>query len=274
MGLRIVGSADEDTREETAVQLLVSVVDADEVASAVAGGADIIDVKNPREGSLGASFPHVIRRVRQLVPAGLPVSVAIGDAPNLPGMMALAAAGAASCGVQYVKVGLMGPREPGDALLLLAAVCCAAREQDPAVRIMAAAYADADRIGCLPPHELPGVAREAGADGCMLDTAAKDGGTLRSALGRQALMDFVARCHTAGLLCAMAGSLREEDVPIVCELGADIIGFRAAVCRGDRQNGRVDRDAVRRIKSAIEVAGSRSCCPSPAAQPADRAVRR
>ena len=43
------------------MELLISVVGEDEVGAAVAGHADIVDVKNPREGSLGANFPHVIR---------------------------------------------------------------------------------------------------------------------------------------------------------------------------------------------------------------------
>jgi hypothetical protein len=229
--------------------MLVSVVSADEVGAAVAGGADIIDVKNPREGSLGASPPHVIRRVRQLTPTRLPVSAAIGDAPDLPGMAALAAAGAATCGVDFVKVGLMGSREPGAARALLAAVCRAARQQDPAVRIMATAYADADAVGALPPLELPAVAAAAGADGCMLDTARKGAGTLLTVLGQEALESFVTQSHRAGLLCALAGSLREEDVPRIAALGPDIVGFRSAVCGGDRLEGRVDAEAVRRLKA-------------------------
>src|SRR5660397_136350 len=149
------------------MQLLVSVVHHEEVGPAVAGGADIIDVKNPREGSLGANFPHVIRHVLQLTPPGVPVSAAIGDAPNLPGMAALAATGAASCGVRYVKIGLMGSREPSESILLLASVCRAAREQDPTVRIMATAYADADKVGALSPQHLPSVATRAGqTDAC------------------------------------------------------------------------------------------------------------
>jgi len=94
------------------MDLLISVTTPDEVAAAVRGGADIVDIKNPVEGALGASFPDVIRQVRQVTPADLPVSAALGDVPNLPGTVALAALGAASCGVQYVKVGLMGPRQP------------------------------------------------------------------------------------------------------------------------------------------------------------------
>ncbi|MFA4966139.1 MAG: (5-formylfuran-3-yl)methyl phosphate synthase [Thermoleophilia bacterium] len=231
------------------MQVLVSVVRADEVAAAVAGGADIIDVKNPREGSLGAGFPHVIRRVRELTPARLPVSAAIGDAPDLPGMAALAAAGAAACGVQFVKVGLLGPREPCAARVLLAAVCRAAREQDPAVRIMATAYADAAAVGALPPLELPAVAAAAGADGCMLDTARKGGGGLLAMLTDEDLESFVGESRRAGLLCALAGSLCEEDLPRIAAIAPDIVGFRGAACRGRRREGWVDAEAVRRLRA-------------------------
>ena len=48
--------------EERRVRLLVSVVGADEVEAALAGGADIVDVKNPAEGSLGAPVPGAAAR--------------------------------------------------------------------------------------------------------------------------------------------------------------------------------------------------------------------
>src|SRR5660398_272026 len=179
------------------MQLLVSVVHHEEVGPAVAGGADIIDVKNPREGSLGANFPHVIRHVLQLTPPGVPVSAAIGDAPNLPGMAALAATGAASCGVRYVKIGLMGSREPSESILLLASVCRAAREQDPTVRIMATAYADADKVGALSPQHLPSVATRAAADGCVLDRGGIKDVTLLSERGTAELQMFVAQSSSA-----------------------------------------------------------------------------
>lgn len=256
------------------MELLVSVVHHEEVAPAVAGGAGIIDVKNPREGSLGANFPYVIRRVLNLTPPGVPVSAAIGDAPNLPGMAALAAAGAAACGVQYVKVGVMGPQEPHDALVLLAAVCRAAREQDSSVQIMATAYADADKADSLPPLQLPAVAAEAGADGCMLDTASKNGVTLLSELSNAQLQEFVTQCREAGLLCALAGSLREEDVPRICALKPDIMGVRTAACRGNRLTGRVDQDAVRHLKNRIAEAESPLSDPFQAPHSADRAAPR
>ena len=76
------------------MRLLVSVTTAQEAELAVAGGVDVVDVKNPAEGSLGAPAPAVIEAVRAVVPPGSPVSAAIGDMPHLPGTAALAALGA------------------------------------------------------------------------------------------------------------------------------------------------------------------------------------
>ncbi len=236
------------------MDLLISVIDEAEVRTAVAGGADIVDVKNPREGSLGANFPHVIRRIRALTPAAVPVSVAIGDFPNLPGTAALAAAGAAACGVQYVKVGLLGPRDHEEAFALLSAVCRGARDEAPGVRVMAAAYADAHAIGSLPPGELPTVAAAAGADGCMIDTAAKGEVTLFTELAAAELDRFVTSCRDAKLLCALAGSLSVSDVPRLRELAPDIVGVRGAVCRGGRRGGTLDGEAVLRLKELVAQA--------------------
>ena len=235
------------------MRLLVSVVSEEEVTAAVEGGADIVDVKNPREGALGANFPRVIRRVRQCTPPGLPVSVAIGDAPDKPGATALAALGAAVCDVQYVKVGLYGTKEPRRAVFLLKEVCRAVREHDTGIKIIAAAYADAHKIGALPAPASPSVANEAGADGCMLDTAVKGEGSLFSHLGDDELGDFVQSCHKAGLICALAGSLGQADIPRVSEIGPDIIGFRTAACRGDRIQGNVERQQVERLKNLIAL---------------------
>ena len=77
------------------MRLLVSVVSADEARRALAGGADIIDVKDPREGALGAPSPRVLSEVVAAVGGAAPVSVALGDLPALPHTAALAARGAA-----------------------------------------------------------------------------------------------------------------------------------------------------------------------------------
>src|SRR6478735_5648803 len=125
------------------MRLLVSVVD---VGEARAAGADIVDVKNPAEGSLGAPSPSVIAGIRAAVPAELPVSAAIGDMPNLPGTAALAALGAAHSGAGFVKVGLWGASTEAQAVALLRTVREAARD----AVVVAGAYADARRVPHAP----------------------------------------------------------------------------------------------------------------------------
>ncbi len=233
------------------MKLLISVTDAAEALAALKGEADIVDVKNPREGSLGASTPDVIRQVRECVPASGELSATIGDAPNLPGTISLAALGAAVCGVDYVKVGLFGVRTPDEAAGLLREVNQAVKAWRPSARVIAAGYADAREIGAILPLDVPAAAARAGVDGCMLDTARKGEGGLLDWLSLDELRRFVDLCRDASLLCALAGSLRREDVPAVTALGADIAGFRSAACRGDRIGGRIDTRKVRQLKAAL-----------------------
>src|SRR5262245_25354593 len=125
------------------MRLLVSVTDAGEARVAVEGGVDIVDVKNPAEGSMGAPPPRVIEEVREVVPPERPVSAAIGDLPNLPGTAALAALGAARSGAGYLKVGLWGTSTTEQAVAVLRAVRAAV---DDGATVIAAAYADAERV--------------------------------------------------------------------------------------------------------------------------------
>jgi len=66
------------------VRLLVSVVDAGEARAAAAAGAEIVDVKNPAEGSLGAPEPAVIAGVRAAVPAELRSAPRSATCPTCP----------------------------------------------------------------------------------------------------------------------------------------------------------------------------------------------
>ena len=230
------------------MRLLVSVTDAEEARVAVDAGVDIVDVKNPGEGSLGASAPGVIGRVREVVPPERPVSAAIGDLPNLPGTAALAALGAARSGAAYVKVGLWGASVTDDAVAVLSAVRDAV---DGGAAVVAAAYADAERVPGrpLPPGDVVEAARRAGVGGCLLDTAIKDGRGLFEWLTPEALETLVAEGHAAGLEMALAGALRTEDLSVVRTTGADIAGVRAAACRGGRRTAPLDAERIGRLRA-------------------------
>jgi len=234
------------------MRLLVSVRNKTEALSAVSGGAHIIDVKNPEEGSLGANFPWVIREIRRVVPRSIEVSATIGDLPNLPGTASLAALGAAASGANYIKAGLYGVRERSGAVNLMRSVCRAVKHYDGSLRVIAAGYADFREIGSIDPMVLPEVARLSGADGVMVDLKNKGHGGLFDHLGDHELRRFVSESHRHGLIAALAGSLDKDDLPRAFSLGADIIGVRGAVCSGkDRLRGRVRRRMVEERVEAI-----------------------
>ena len=239
------------------MKLLVSVVDAAEARLAVAGGVDVVDVKNPAEGSLGAPAPGVIAAVRAVLPAGMPLSAALGDLPSLPGTAALAALGAARSGAAYVKLGLWGPSRAEEAVAVLRAARAAV---DGDTRVVAVAYADAARVpsGPLAPSELVAAAREAGVDGCLLDTAVKDGRGLLAWLAPEALAAFVADAHGAGLEVALAGELRAEDLPVVRATGADIAGVRSAACRDGRRTAALDPERIARLRELCAAEAPRA----------------
>ena len=233
------------------MRLLVSVADVAQARVAAAAGADIVDVKNPAEGSLGAPSPAVIEGVRAAVPAALPVSAAIGDMPNLPGTAALAALGAARSGATFVKVGLWGASTEREAVALLRTVSDGVADVPGAV-VVAAAYADGRRVahGPLAPELLPRAARAAGVGVCLLDTAIKDGRGLLDWLSPDALASLVAEAHSLGLEVALAGALRAENLPVIRATAADIAGVRAAACRDGTRSGPLDAARVRALRAA------------------------
>lgn len=239
------------------MRLLVSVVDAAEARLAVAGGVDVVDVKNPAEGSLGAPAPGVLAGVRDVLPAGLPLSAAIGDLPSLPGTAALAALGAARCGAAFVKLGLWGPSSVAEAVAVLSAARAAV---DDAAAVVAVAYADAARVpsGPLPPSRLVAAAHEAGVHGCLVDTAVKDGRGLLSWLDPEALAGLVAEAHEAGLEMALAGELRADDLPAVRATGADIAGVRSAACREGRRTAALDPERIARLRDLCAAGAPRA----------------
>ncbi|MGQ9720830.1 MAG: (5-formylfuran-3-yl)methyl phosphate synthase [Candidatus Jordarchaeum sp.] len=234
------------------MKLLISPKDVEEALEAIAGGADIIDVKNPLEGSLGANFPWVIRRIREITPKKLEVSAAIGDFPNNPGMASLAALGAAASGADYVKVGLFGAKIFEDALHLSKHVVRSVKEYDPRIKVVIAGYADAHRINSIDPFLIPQVTSEAGADVAMIDTAIKDGTGLLDLWALKRIENFVQDGHERNVMVALAGSLKKEDIPTLYNLDADVVGIRGAACeKSNRLEGKIVRERVQELVSIL-----------------------
>ncbi|MCP8317738.1 MAG: (5-formylfuran-3-yl)methyl phosphate synthase [archaeon] len=237
------------------MRLLVSISEVNEALDAFKGGADIIDIKNPKEGALGANFPWIIAEVRDILGDKAQISATIGDMPNLPGTASLAALGAAYSGANYVKVGLFGTSSFNEALYMMKSVVRSVKDYSFKVKVIASGYADYTEFGGLSPLLLPNIAYKSGADGVLIDVKNKGGLNLFDFLSLSQLQIFVKESHKFNLMVALAGGLGKEDIAQIQDLGADIIGVRRAVCQKyDKSFCRVQEkfvsDFVKMIRSS------------------------
>ncbi len=230
------------------MQLLVSVTGTEEALAAVAGGADIVDAKDPSKGALGAVTPDDFAAIRAAVPAHRMVSAALGDVGS--GDVVRSAAMFAALGAGFVKVGFADVVDPVLAASLLGEVVRVVSCESARSSVIAVAYADASRARSIDARALVRVAADAGARGVLVDTADKSGAGLMELWSPDELSEWVASVRELGMIASVAGKLRLEDIARVREAGADIVGVRGAACDGGRL-GRVATDLVRALRDAI-----------------------
>jgi (5-formylfuran-3-yl)methyl phosphate synthase len=224
-------------------RMLASVTGPEEAESVLTAGADLIDLKDPSRGALGAQPVSTVRATVAAVAGRRPVSAVTGDLPMQPAEILAAASAMAEAGVDYVKVGIF---PGGDAVACIRALAPLAKQ----VRLVAVQFADR-----APDLLLPAVAAEAGFAGAMLDTATKSAGRLLDHMDLPTLRRFVDTCTQHGLLSGLAGSLEAPDIPRLLLLQPGFLGFRGALCGADGRAARIDPESVRQIRALIPPEG-------------------
>jgi uncharacterized protein (UPF0264 family) len=231
------------------MQLLVSVSDAGEAREAFAGGAHIIDAKDPTRGALGAVeldvFGDIVAVARDAT-----ISAALGDADEA-GDTERAAAEFATRGASFVKVGFANVVEPVRAARLLSGVVSSAAHGGNC-GVVAVAYADASRVNAIAPHELLRIAADAGARGVLVDTADKSGAGLTRLWSSAQIGEWVEAARGRGLMASVAGKIVLGDFHVVARASPDIVGVRGAACVGGR-GGRVSAERVRGLRDALAM---------------------
>jgi (5-formylfuran-3-yl)methyl phosphate synthase len=232
-------------------KLLVSVRSAIEALAAVAGGAAIIDVKEPLHGPLGRATADVWCEVRSVVRETVPVSVALGEinewyVPGAPELIPWA-----GNGIAYAKLGLSdaGPLWRGRWRMLrnqLAAAGC----NRPAW--VAVAYADWQKARA--PHP-DAVIREAvlvdECRGVLLDTWDKAGPSPVDASWKET----TDRIREGGRFLALAGRMDVGTIQRLAALEPEIIAVRGAACIASDRYGVVDAERVARLVEAAALIG-------------------
>jgi uncharacterized protein (UPF0264 family) len=220
--------------------MLASVQDVAEARVVLSAGVDLIDLKNPSTGALGALDEDVLRDIVRFVDGRRPVSATIGDLPCETGILGEAIGRTAACGVDLIKVGIFASRVDDGTRCLLKRHCAAG---DRIILVFFAEYwrdgADFRRLA------------QAGVEGVMLDTADKGAGPLTKRMDIPALRSFVTGARDVGLLAGLAGSLSTADVHRLLPLQPDYLGFRGALCPAGRRDGDIDAGAVGAIRELL-----------------------
>jgi uncharacterized protein (UPF0264 family) len=257
--------------------LLVSVRNPAEALAALAGGADVIDVKEPERGPLGAADVSTIAAVVLAVEGRAPVTAAMGELTDLIG----AKREPMPAGVALFKIGLSGCRSlPNwrthwrDAMAALAEPLTASRRacpgginppaREPLVhsacpRPVAVAYADWRAAAAPEPDEVLNAAVEAGCPALLVDTWNKSAGSLFDHWPPQEVGRFLQSARKRGLLVVLAGSLAHENFMVAARLAPDLVGVRTAGCDGGR-HGNVSASRIRALKQSLQLVQTSRIC--------------
>ncbi len=230
------------------MKLLISPMDKEEALEAIRGGADIIDIKNPEEGSLGASYPWIVDEIKRIC-KDIETSATLGDVKDSFGLVSLGAYALSNIGVDYIKVGFL-VKDFDKAVKLARSVKKSIKFSKGKSKLILAGYGDYKEILSINPIELIDVAKTVGADGVMIDTYQKSGKNLLNFMKYDEISNFVKKAKENGLIVALAGSLGKNEILTLKNLKPDVFGVRGAVCIGGRL-GRISSKLVRELKALI-----------------------
>jgi len=235
-------------------RLLVSVRSVAEAEAALAGGAALIDVKEPAHGSLGQASLATINAVAAAVAGRVPVSAALGELTQRMSLHPLwLGQRLFAPPLAFVKWGLAGLhgrffRYPlGWTLDLMAKV-------HPETSGVCVAYADWERAQAPPVEEVCEFARGRQGGAFLIDTCIKTPGTtLLDWLPLRKIALYTKLCQQTGVRVALAGSLGLDQIRLLLPLRPDWIAVRGAACTSGERTASIDSQRVRTLVQLLEA---------------------
>lgn len=246
--------------------LLVSVRSVEEAEQALAGGAAIIDVKEPANGPLGRADAAVAAAIGGVAADCVPWTVACGELVEGPTRVAALA-------VRCAADSSLAMRPPTGAKAGPAGLTAAAWRRHfalfaaalpPATPPIAVAYADWSAAGSPCPEAIiAGAADVSACAALLIDTFDKRGPSLLELVPPATIREWLAQARARGWTTAVAGRLSLDTLPRAAALGADVLAVRGAVCDGGRM-GSVSRARVAAARLCYGTsAGEFAACPKP-----------
>jgi uncharacterized protein (UPF0264 family) len=221
--------------------MLASVNSVAEALLALSANVDIIDLKQPASGALGALDIDLVKQIVAGIDGRCPVSATIGDLPMQPDLVFNAVKTMAETGVDYIKIGFF---PDGDWLGTVNKLSALSQQN---IALIAVLFADIQLD-----LSIVDSLKDAGFTGVMLDTMNKQNGSLMHVMEISEIGQFVRLAKARQLLCGLAGSLKLQDIPGLMPYQADYLGFRGALCLQHDRTAQLNKAAIMQIKQAIQ----------------------
>lgn len=221
-------------------KMLASVNCLSEAIMAEQANVDIIDLKQPSLGALGALEASLVSTIVNSPELSKAISATVGDLPMQADTIFNAVEKMAATGVDYVKIGFF---PEGDWLPVIQQLQTLTKT---GIQLIAVLFADQN-----PNLDSIKDFAQAGFSGVMLDTMNKQNGSLTQVMPLKEIQTFVENSKKYKLLCGLAGSLRLQDIARLKPLQADYLGFRGALCNQHQRTSALDQQALHSIRSAL-----------------------
>ncbi|HOY69292.1 MAG TPA: (5-formylfuran-3-yl)methyl phosphate synthase [Methylotenera sp.] len=224
-------------------QLLISVTSLDEAQIALENGADLIDLKDPHAGALGALPINVVQSVVTYVKrtnAKKMTSATVGDVPMQADLLRDSVSKMLASKVDYIKIGFFDAEGYQGCLNALSHFA----KLD--AKLIAVLFAEKSY-----PSNLIEAIKQAGFVGVMLDTAEKNGRSLLTNVDEKMLLTFAQKVADNALIFGLAGSLKSQHVAQLLKLNPTYLGFRGGVCESDLRTSFIRPEKIWQIKQML-----------------------
>jgi uncharacterized protein (UPF0264 family) len=219
--------------------MLASVKNVAEAQIVLQANVDIIDLKQPEFGALGALPVELVTEIVAEINGRLPVSATVGDLPMDENLIFNAVNDMAKTGVNFVKIGFFPDGDWFEIVQKLADIT-------QNIKLIVVLFADTK-----PDFSIISHLEKANFSGVMLDTMNKKNGSLTDVMTCETITEFVELAKTHNLLCGLAGSLRLENIAPLLPLNADYLGFRGALCAENNRVQSLELHALQQIRNAV-----------------------
>ena len=220
-------------------QLLVSAKNVEEAMLLAELGVDIIDLKDPNIGALGALDLTLTQEIVNAVAGRAVISATVGEHHADLTALLNAINARAALGIDIIKIAVNANML--NAAFIKAAQALAAH----GIQLVAVMFADA----AVDESALK-IIKQAGFCGVMLDTQNK-AFSLTEIVTNKSLQSFVIACEKNHLKCGLAGSLKPQYLESLLALKTTYLGFRGGVCDEAVRNRAINSSKVATLRNML-----------------------